>query len=197
MIKSLAHPKELKQYGGYYQHIHVVDDIYTPGIEGGDLWNVIKDYFKINLRAKTILDLGCNAGLYSINSVREDAIRVVGIEGDPYFYSQAEFIKSCLPFDQDKRITYMNKHITPELLRSLGKFDIIFAMNIMHHIEEKYQQIVAKIFGEMTDTLLARYRDKKSLTRDKIHLTIMKAGFNSVSSYPEGNYRFIHYVHKK
>ena len=44
-----------------------------------------------DLRGKTVLDIGCNAGFYSIEMKRRGADRVVGIDFDDTYLAQAKF----------------------------------------------------------------------------------------------------------
>src|SRR5947208_15455632 len=44
-----------------------------------------------DLTGRTVLDIGCNAGFYSIEMKRRGAARVVGIDFDDKYLSQARF----------------------------------------------------------------------------------------------------------
>ena len=45
-----------------------------------------------DLSGKTVLDIGCNAGFYSIEMKRRGASRVVGIDSDDRYLEQARFV---------------------------------------------------------------------------------------------------------
>src|SRR5215212_2504669 len=44
-----------------------------------------------DLSGKSVLDVGCNAGFYSIEMKRRGAERVVGIDSDEHYLAQARF----------------------------------------------------------------------------------------------------------
>src|SRR5690606_18459302 len=44
-----------------------------------------------DLTGKTVLDIGCNAGFYSIEMKKRGAKRVVGIDSDEIYLAQARF----------------------------------------------------------------------------------------------------------
>ncbi len=54
-------------------------------------WNRFAHAIPADLRGKTVLDIGCNAGFYSIEMKRRGADRVVGIDFDDDYLAQARF----------------------------------------------------------------------------------------------------------
>src|SRR6201747_948342 len=50
-----------------------------------------RDAIPQDLTGKTVLDIGCNAGFYSLEMKRRGAARVVGIDSDPVYLAQARF----------------------------------------------------------------------------------------------------------
>src|SRR5215203_2646125 len=52
-----------------------------------------------DLTGKSVLDIGCNAGFYSIEMKRRGAARVLGIDSDDRYLAQAEFASDVLGFD--------------------------------------------------------------------------------------------------
>ena len=46
-------------------------------------WRMFESSLPADLSGKTVLDVGCNAGFYSIQMKRRGAARVVGIDSDP------------------------------------------------------------------------------------------------------------------
>ena len=45
----------------------------------------------VDLSGKTVLDIGCNAGYYSLEMKRRGAARVAGMDTDPGYLEQARF----------------------------------------------------------------------------------------------------------
>jgi len=53
------------------------------------LWEVIKHVVPEDLRGKTVIDLGCNAGFFSIEMSRRGASRVLAVDYDERYLDQA------------------------------------------------------------------------------------------------------------
>src|SRR3954463_16500792 len=58
-----------------------------PGIKFASFRDVIPQ----DLTGCTVLDIGCNAGFYSMEMKRRGAARVLGIDTDPRYLRQARF----------------------------------------------------------------------------------------------------------
>src|SRR5438046_10015507 len=54
-------------------------------------WRQFAHAIPQDLTGKTVLDIGCNAGFYSIEMKRRGARRVLGIDTDEYYLAQARF----------------------------------------------------------------------------------------------------------
>src|SRR5947208_10265801 len=54
-------------------------------------WNQFAAAIPQDLRGKSVLDIGCNAGFYSIQMKQRGADRVVGIDSDEKYLAQARF----------------------------------------------------------------------------------------------------------
>lgn len=56
-----------------------------------------------NLTGKTVLDIGCNAGFYSMEMKRRGAERVVAVDSDPHYLAQARFAAEVNGLDIDRK----------------------------------------------------------------------------------------------
>jgi tRNA (mo5U34)-methyltransferase len=82
-----------------------------------------------NLTGKTVLDIGCNAGYYSIEMKLRGAERIIGIDTDERYLSQARYASSVLGIDIDFR------KMSVFDIASLGeKFDIVIFMGVLYHL---------------------------------------------------------------
>jgi tRNA (mo5U34)-methyltransferase len=82
-----------------------------------------------DLTGKTVLDIGCNAGFYSIEMKRRGAERVVGIDFDDRYLAQAMLARDVLGLEIEFR-----KHSVYDL-RSLGEsFDVVLFMGVLYHL---------------------------------------------------------------
>src|SRR5829696_3454154 len=91
-------------------------------------WRSFAHSIPEDLRGKTVLDIGCNAGFYSIEMKRRGAARVVGIDSDDRYLAQARFAAEVLGVD----IEFQNMSIYD--IGSLGeKFDVVIFMGVLYH----------------------------------------------------------------
>src|ERR1700710_3019686 len=56
-----------------------------------------------DLTGKTVLDIGCNAGFYSLEMKRRGAARVLGIDTDEHYLRQARFAAEISDVDVEFR----------------------------------------------------------------------------------------------
>lgn len=82
-----------------------------------------------DLTGKTVLDIGCNAGFYSIEMKRRGASRVVGIDSDDRYLAQARFAAEVLDVD----IEFKNLSIY-DVGRLGEKFDVVIFMGVLYHL---------------------------------------------------------------
>lgn len=82
-----------------------------------------------DLRGKTVLDIGCNAGFYSIEMKRRGAARVVGIDSDERYLAQARFAASVCGADIELR------KLSVYEVGELGeRFDVVIFMGVLYHL---------------------------------------------------------------
>ncbi len=82
-----------------------------------------------DLTGKTVLDIGCNAGFYSIEMKRRGAARVVGIDSDERYLAQARFAAQVLGAE----IEFKNMSVY-EVATLNEKFDVVIFMGVLYHL---------------------------------------------------------------
>ena len=83
-----------------------------------------------DLSGKTVLDIGCNAGFYSIEMKRRGAKRVLGIDSDERYLAQARLASTALGEDG---IEFRNLSIYD--VGALGeRFDLVIFMGVFYHL---------------------------------------------------------------
>jgi tRNA (mo5U34)-methyltransferase len=93
-----------------------------------DLWRQVKPAFPEDMTGLTVLDIGCNAGFYSLQLHARGA-QVVGIEHDPRFLAQARFAAEVLGADIEYRL--MDVYDVDQLGR---QFDYVLFMGVLYHL---------------------------------------------------------------
>ena len=82
-----------------------------------------------DLTGKTVLDIGCNGGFYSIEMKRRGADRVLGIDYDDDYLAQARFAAEMLGVKIELRQCSVYD------VASLGeRFDVVIFMGVLYHL---------------------------------------------------------------
>jgi tRNA (mo5U34)-methyltransferase len=83
-----------------------------------------------DLAGKSVLDIGCNAGFYSIEMKRRGAARVLGIDSDERYLAQARLASETLGFDD---IEFAQADVYD--VGALGEaFDLVIFMGVLYHL---------------------------------------------------------------
>jgi tRNA (mo5U34)-methyltransferase len=82
-----------------------------------------------DLHGKSVLDIGCNAGFYSLEMKKRGAARVVGIDFDDTYLEQARFAAEVSEMDIEFR------QLSVYDVGELGeKFDVVIFMGVLYHL---------------------------------------------------------------
>ena len=87
------------------------------------------DALPADLHGKSVLDIGCNGGFYSIEMKRRGADRVLGIDFDEDYLAQARFAAEISELDIEFRKLSVYK--VAELHE---KFDVVIFMGVLYHL---------------------------------------------------------------
>ena len=92
-------------------------------------WQRFAHAIPADLTGKTVLDIGCNAGFYSIEMKRRGAARVLGVDTDERYLAQARFAAEALGLDIEFRPGSVYD------VASLGeRFDVVIFMGVFYHL---------------------------------------------------------------
>lgn len=93
-----------------------------------DLWLQVEPAFPADMTGKTVLDIGCNAGFYSLRLHARGA-RVTGIDHSEHYLRQARFAAEVLEADIEYR--QLDVYDVEQLGRS---FDYVLFMGVLYHL---------------------------------------------------------------
>ncbi|HVL66481.1 MAG TPA: TIGR04290 family methyltransferase [Vicinamibacterales bacterium] len=116
-----------------------------------------------DLRGRTVLDIGCNAGFYAIEMKRRGADRVVAVDSDPRYLAQARFAAEVLGADIEFR--EMSVYRLPALEE---RFDLVLFMGVLYHL--RYPLLALDILHE-------------HVTRDLLVFQSMLRGSSEVGTF--------------
>ena len=92
-------------------------------------WRSFAHAIPSDLRGKTVLDIGCNAGFYSLEMKRRGADRVLGIDSDPEYLAQARFAAEICEME----IEFQQLSVY-DVARIGEKFDWVLFMGVFYHL---------------------------------------------------------------
>jgi tRNA (mo5U34)-methyltransferase len=92
-------------------------------------WRRFEHAIPTDLSGRTVLDIGCNAGFYSIEMKRRGADRVVGIDFDDRYLEQARFAAEV------KGVQIEFRKLSVYDVAELGEtFDVVLFMGVLYHL---------------------------------------------------------------
>jgi tRNA (mo5U34)-methyltransferase len=92
-------------------------------------WERFAHAIPADLSGRSVLDIGCNAGFYSIEMKRRGASRVVGVDSDERYLEQARFAARVSNIDIEFR--RMSVYDVAQLRE---RFDVVFFMGVLYHL---------------------------------------------------------------
>ncbi|MGI4744778.1 MAG: TIGR04290 family methyltransferase [Janthinobacterium lividum] len=92
-------------------------------------WASFRDHVPADLTGRTVLDIGCNGGFYSLEMKRRGADRVVAIDHDPHYLAQARFAAEVEGLD----IEFGQLSVYD--VAALGeRFDVVLFLGVLYHL---------------------------------------------------------------
>src|SRR4051812_16537403 len=82
-----------------------------------------------DMSGRSVLDIGCNAGFYSLEMKRRGADRVVAIDFDEHYLAQARFAAEVREMEIEFR-----KMSVYDVAQLREKFDVVFFMGVLYHL---------------------------------------------------------------
>ena len=92
-------------------------------------WRRFAHALPADLTGKTVLDVGCNAGFYSLEMKRRGARRVVGIDSDEQYLNQARFAAEVVGAEVEFR-----RMSVYEVAALRERFDLVLFMGVFYHL---------------------------------------------------------------
>lgn len=140
---------ELESLGWWYQHFELPNGLKTgdgmePSYDPRARWEMIAPFVPEDLSGKTVLDLGGNAGYFSIQMKRRGAARCVLVDPYAVFLRQAEF--AARQFEVELETVNDDAHTF--CLTTEERFDYVLLLGLVYHL--KYPGLVLDRTAEMT-----------------------------------------------
>ncbi|MCR5862049.1 TIGR04290 family methyltransferase [Flavobacterium sp. J372] len=126
---------KIDELGPWFHNIHLPDGTQTaPNHFLGDFptfkWDNIRQHIPRNMIGLKVLDIGCNAGFYSIEMAKRGA-HVVAIDLDEHYLKQARWVTE--QFGMSDVITFKKMQVY-DLAKYAGEFDLVLFMGVFYHL---------------------------------------------------------------
>lgn len=123
----------ISKLGEWFQNIELAGIPTAPNHFLGDYpsakWKLFAHSIPADLSGLSVLDVGCNAGFYSMEMKRRGADRVLGIDHDPAYLAQAQFAAEVNGLEIEFR--QMDVYSVAELQE---RFDLVLFMGVLYHL---------------------------------------------------------------
>lgn len=125
--------RRVQELGDWFQNLDLGGVHTAPNHFLGDYpnvkWRAFAHAIPDDLTGKSVLDIGCNAGFYSLEMKRRGAARVVGIDSDETYLAQARFAAEV----NGAGIEFRNLDVYN--VAQLGeRFDLVLFMGVLYHL---------------------------------------------------------------
>jgi tRNA (mo5U34)-methyltransferase len=133
-------------FPAWYHRIYLGDGVWTLPGRGfhEDVWAQFSKALPGDLGGRSVLDVGCNAGYFAIETKHRGAGPVVGIEYVDMFLQQALRIRDIWAVDVDYR--QGDAHLISQLGR---RFDLVVFAGVLYHLKNPLQ--VLEDLGRICD----------------------------------------------
>ncbi len=125
--------RRIEALGPWFHNIELAGVETAPGHFLGDYpavkWRRFWHAVAPAIAGRSVLDIGCNAGFYSIAARRAGAARVLGIDSDPDYLAQARFAAEVCGLDLEYR------QLSVYDVAALGeRFDVVLFLGVLYHL---------------------------------------------------------------
>lgn len=125
--------RQARSLGTWFHNIDLAGVQTAPHHFLGDYpalkWRRFSHAIPNDLSGKTVLDIGCNGGFYSIEMKRRGAARVLGIDHDEAYLRQARFAAEA----SDLEIEFRDLSVY-DVAEIGARFDIVLFMGVFYHL---------------------------------------------------------------
>jgi SAM-dependent methyltransferase len=111
---------------------------------------------EIGIKDKSILDVGCNEGFFSLYMADAGA-KVTGIDIDEQRITKALYVQSIL--GEGKDIHFKSVDIYSQEFKAFNRFDLCLCLGFIHRVPDPFSAIAA--LGDRTDMIIFEWKALK------------------------------------
>ena len=125
--------KEIRDLGPWFHNLRIDGVETAPDHFLGDFpatkWERFKSALPEDLEGRSVLDIGCNGGFYSLRMKERGASRVVAIDSDPRYLRQADLAVRRSGYDIE-----LHQMSVYDVRRLGEKFDLVLFLGVLYHL---------------------------------------------------------------
>lgn len=185
--------RRVRELGDWFQNLDLRGVATAPNHFLGDYprckWRAFEHAIPADLGGKTVLDIGCNAGFYSLEMKRRGAARVVGIDSDAGYLAQARFAAEVAGADIEFRELDVY-----DVARLREKFDLVLFMGVLYHLRHPLLALDLLREHVVGETLVFQ-----SLMRGSREVAQLNGDyeFRETAVFEDPGYPVLHFVEKR
>jgi tRNA (mo5U34)-methyltransferase len=184
---------QIRALGEWFHNLHLNGVETAPHHFLGDYprikWERFAHALPADLTGKTVLDVGCNGGFYSIEMKRRGAERVVAVDVDERYLEQARFAARV----SNVSIEFVNLDVYH--LRDLGEtFDLVLFLGVLYHLRHPLLALDLLREHVVGDLLVVQslQRGSKDLPRIEEDYSFSERAIFDAPGYPK-----MHFVERR
>jgi tRNA (mo5U34)-methyltransferase len=124
---------QVEELGPWFHNMRLGSVLTAPSHFLGDYPEVkfkrFRDALPADMKGKTVLDIGCNAGFYSLEMKRRGADYVLGIDTDERYLRQARFAATIQGLDVN-----FERMAVWDVAELKAQFDLVIFMGVLYHL---------------------------------------------------------------
>jgi tRNA (mo5U34)-methyltransferase len=185
--------KRVSELGDWFHNMNLEGVQTAPHHFLGDYpsvkWQRFAHAVPRDLRGKTVLDIGCNGGFYSIEMKRRGAERVVAIDTDRRYLAQARFAAEVTGMDIEFR------EMDVYSIADLGeRFDLVLFMGVFYHLRHPLLALDLLYQHVVKDLLVFQSLQRGS---GEVGEVGENYPFSEVDIFNEPTYPVLHFVERR
>jgi tRNA (mo5U34)-methyltransferase len=182
--------RRVSELGEWFHNIDLEGVQTAPNHFLGDYpsfkWRMFEKSLPADITGKTVLDIGCNGGFYSIQMKRRGAAHVTAVDSDSRYLNQARFAAQVCGVNIEFR--QMDVY---EVAKLRQKFDIVLFMGVLYHLRHPLLALDLLHEHVVQDTLVFQ-----SLTRGSRDIAPVESNypFSETEVFNQPGYPLMYFV---
>lgn len=182
--------RRVEALGPWFHNMELGGVRTAPGHFLGDYpavkWRSFAHAVPRDLTGKTVLDVGCNGGFYSMEMKRRGAARVVAIDSDEFYLRQARFAAEV----NELEIEFRQMDVY-DVARLGETFDLVIFMGVLYHLRHPLLALDLLREHVVGDLLLFQSMQRGS---DEVEPVAVDYDFNTDDIFDRPGWPKLHFI---